>query len=128
MASVDVRPLKLHSTPFTHCCPASPWVSLQFLFVSPPSVDHFFFLQPITDSSWRQLLQAPPLSQVLLTSVFVSATENTKKNIVTSSQHFFLNSKEGSVPWTEPTSGLRPQEVFPRACRTLTYTRTDRLC
>ena len=23
MASVDVRPLKLHSTPFTHCCPIS---------------------------------------------------------------------------------------------------------
>ena len=45
----------------------------------------------MTDSSWHQLLQAPPLSHILLTSVFLSATENTKKNVVTSlsSQHFF---------------------------------------
>ena len=34
----------------------------------------------------------------------------------------------GGVPWTEPTSGLSPQKGFPRACRTLTYTRTDRPC
>ena len=40
-----------------------------------------------------------------------------------------LQTAEAShVPWTEPTSGLSPQKGFPRACRTLTYTRTDRLC
>ena len=114
--------------------------SAVFVLFPRPAEITFFFLQPVTDSSWRRLLQAPPLSQILLTSVFLSATENTKKkkkkkktkkNVVTSLRFFttfFLNPKEGSVPWTEPTSGLSPQKGFPRACRTLTYTRTDRLC
>ena len=114
--------------------------SAVFVLFPRPAEITFFFLQPVTDSSWRRLLQAPPLSQILLTSMFLSATENTKKKkkkkkkkktllrLFASSQHFFLNPKEGSVPWTEPTSGLSPQKGFPRACRTLTYTRTDRLC
>ena len=137
----SVIPARLHlhcasrSLIIDYCTSPLPCLLLGFsavfvLFPRPAEIT-FFFLQPITDSSWRQLLQAPPLSQVLLTSVCLSATENTKKTLLRLYRFFttfFLNPKEGSVPWTEPTSGLSPQKGLPHACGTLTYTRTDRLC
>ena len=73
----------------------------------------FFFLQFITDSSWRQLLQALPLSQVLLTSVFLSATENTEKKTLLRLCRFFttffLNPKGGEC--TVDRAHLRPQST-----------------
>ena len=122
--------LHLHCTPrsliFDYC--TSPWVSLQFLFCFPAQRRSLFF--PATHYRFElapAVTGAPPISGPAYLSVPVCNRKH-KNEFVTSSQHFFLNPNEGSVPWTEPTSGLSPQKGFPRACRTLTYTRTDRLC
>ena len=71
---------------------------------------------------------APPMTGPAYLSVPVcNRKQNKKKERCYIFTTFFWNPNEGSVPWTEPTSGLSPQKGFLRACRTLTYMRTDRL-
>ena len=132
--------LHLHCAPrsliIVYCASPLPCLPLGFsavfvLFPRPAEITFFsathyrFELAPAVTG-------AHPISGPAYLSVPVCNRKHKKKKrcyvSVASSQHFFLNSKEGSVPWTEPTSGLSPQKGFPRACRTLTYTRTDRLC
>ena len=89
--------------------------SAVFVLFPRPAEITFFFLQPVTDSSWRRLLQAPPLSQILLTSVFLSATENTKKKkkkrcYVSSLLHNIFFEPQGGE-CTVDRAHLRPQST-----------------
>ena len=108
--------------------------SAVFVLFPRPAEITFFFCNPLPIRVGAGCYRRPPYlrSCLLQCSCLQPKTQKKKKKrcYVSSLLHniFFLNPKEGSVPWTEPTSGLSPQKGFPRACRTLTYTRTDRLC
>ena len=129
--------LHLHCAPrsliIDYCTSPLPCLPLGFsaVFVLFPRQAEitFVFCNPLPIRVGASCYRRPPyLRSCLPQCSCLQPKKQTKKNVVTSSQHFFLNPKEGSVPWTEPTSGLSPQKGIPRACRTLTYTRTDRLC
>ena len=121
-----------------YCTSPLPCLPLGFsavfvLFPRPAEITFFFSATRYRFELAPAVTGAPPISDPAYLSVPVCNRKHKKKKkrcYVSSLLHniFFLNPKEGSVPWTEPTSGLSPQKGFPRACRTLTYTRTDRLC
>ena len=131
--------LHLHCVPrsliIDYCTSPLPCLPLGFsavfvLFPRPAEIT-FFFCNRLPIRVGASGYRRPPYLRSWLPQYSCLQRETQKKTLLRLCRFFtifLLNPKEGSVPWTEPTSGLSPQKGFPRACRTLTYTRTDRLC
>ena len=109
-------PARLH----LHCAPRSliidyctsplpclpPGFSAVFVLFPRQAEITWFFCNPLP---WRQLLQAPPLSQVLLTSVFLSATKNRQKKTLLHLHNIFFEPQGGEC--TVDRAHLRPQST-----------------